>query len=316
MDDKKGIYINQNIFYYAIDIRTDDDLILFNNSYSDLFEVSQSFIIKEKYGTKKSKNYDSKLCESGKPNILFDNMKIVNKSNLEYLYCFDIPDEVICGDYNDDIFKYIVINININYTKYNTNPEKVAEIFFNRTFKFSLYFSDYDTDYKRFKTNKSYNSVYSYLDYYYGNKLYVFFSNNTFELDKNEFYRQVIRYSYNKYTRSETNFYNLYQRTLLENDKPNLALAKLYIRADFNNYVVSISFNKLPQLLSNITAVFINLFLGLNFLLSEWNFFKLKQAIFSRVYKYKDIYHINPNALKLSYAENFRKLNNSNNLNI
>lgn len=140
----------------------------------------------------------------------------------------------------------------------------------------------------------TYDSTYTYLDYTSILKINMFISSFNYNIDKNLLYNEYKTDKFNKYTKQENILQSLFERKpKLKDVPPKLDLARFYIRSDYNHPVVTITFNKIPELLSKISAIFTNSFLVLRLILSRWNEFKAKQAIFSVVYKIKDLYYLN-----------------------
>lgn len=142
-----GMKINETSFFYTLLITNDIGQNLQDlTEYKYLFNITQSYVSINNFSRKVLNTSFSSSCSDKKNISIFNLIKL----DIKNFICFQIPNQVIEGDFTDDNFKFLQINISINETEFykNFNNEEYFEkIFLKENFKASLYFSDYDFNY-------------------------------------------------------------------------------------------------------------------------------------------------------------------------
>lgn len=276
-------------FSYSVKITFENDTLVKNSLYADLFQVEQYFVYKNSTYTNKAKNLPRKCNNNDFYNKSAD-YPIFQKDSIENFDCFDVYDNyTLQGIYTDSYITYIEIILKIN-SKYFSNYSELRKIFENDSFKFTLYYTDTYNDVTNFSDPVFYkvDAIYTYLDLNYYKRNNVYFQQFNYASDKNLFYNNYISSTYMKlFTNQEIMSPILDRENYAQEEKTYLN--KFFLRAVNNEKTVKLSFIKIPEFLASLSGLLVNLLVILKIMLTALNFFEAKQTIMTKIMKYKDV---------------------------
>jgi len=220
--------------------------------------------------------------------------------------CIDILNYSLKGSFNDELFQYLEYGIYLNWKNILSDKIDLHKKFFTENLiKIVVkYFElSFDFDNKDFPIQSYENNVFDYLNFNLIKKANLDYSQFIYQNDNNILFENPISEKYIKLFAVDKYFYQMDVRTKSISDYD--LLFKFYIRSSPHYFVFNRIYQKLPEMLANITGLSSNLLVFVVLLNTFYNKFKSKEALVNHLLKFKDNYLVD-----LEKMEKVDKLNN------
>ena len=244
------------------------------------------------------------------------------------LHCPNIDNQTVGGLYQDEIFKYFEIGIEVDK---NTDPDEVQTILKNHECRLEIYHVDTTInvyDYKN-PVKRYIASEFSTLKANTIHKMNLFFKLQSFTSYENYLFDKYSRKYYVAFSYAESyaddKGYDRFEK------KPYgyNVFAKIYIRSGLQRSIIQRKYMKLTEFAANMSSILSEILLILYVVVRYINYFYAQQSVIKKIFQFKDVYKNEKNKFvikkmkdkfvspqKNNYFGNKENNNNKDNLNL
>jgi len=204
--------------------------------------------------------------------------------------CFDnISNYEIFGTFTDQSSAYFEVGTFLNQDAVTANYTDIQRIFTENQFKISMYYIEtrYDVSDNDNPIFYSIESIYTYLDLPFFKRNNINYQSFVYNLDKNIFTPNFMNTTYMKLNLREEVSVSMNERNTSKLDD-KLNLSKFFIKSINMQKIVKRSYQKIPEVLANISGLLVNLLIVLGIAMTFINIFKAKQHVMNGILKYKE----------------------------
>ena len=215
---------------------------------------------------------------------------LFKRVNISDFICFDnISNYEIFGTFTDQSSAYFEVGTFLNQDAVTANYTDIQRIFTENQFKISMYYIEtrYDVSDNDNPIFYSIESIYTYIDLPFFKRNNINYQSFVYNLDKNIFTPNFMNTTYMKLNLREEVSVSMTERNTSKLDD-KLNLSKFFIKSINMQKIVKRSYQKIPEVLANISGLLLNLLIVLGIAMTFINIFKAKQHVMNGILKYKD----------------------------